>query len=174
MSDPSERRSVPRFITILPLIVLDEQGRMLDPTATAHDLTSAGFKGELIYDMKEGERFVFTLELADGKPPVRGSARAMWVKKEGFACWVGARITSLSWRDKRRLRAVLAPPSVEWGPIVGHLFNTVVWVVIIMALHRLLFRGALRRQAFLEMIPSLFALGVMGWALLGMMRRRRG
>jgi hypothetical protein len=172
MSDSSERRSKTRFITILPLVVYDMAGKELDPTATAHDLAVGGFKGELLYDMKEGERFRFSLALADGKPPVRGAAVATWVTKESYACWVGARIVSLSWSDKRRLRAVLAPSGVQWGPIADHLFNAFVWVVIIMALHRVLFQGALRRQAFFELFPSLFALMVMGWALVGLIKKR--
>ncbi len=172
MSDPTERRSATRFITMLPLVILDEAGKVLDPTATAHDLTTAGFKGELIYDMKEGESFLFSLELSDGKPPVRGGARAMWAKREGYACWVGAQITSLSWGDKRRLRAALAPPGVSWGPIAGQFFNALVWIVVVLALQRLLFHGSLRRQAFFDLIPSLFALGVMGWALLSFLKKR--
>lgn len=169
---PSERRGATRFITILPLSILDAKGAPLDDTATAHDLTPAGFKGECQVELKEGELFGFSLALPDGKPPVKGKARAVWVKKHDFATWVGGHIVSMGWGDKRRLKAVLAPPGVQWGPLVDSALNALVWVVVVMALHRLVFERSLWRRTLGELWPSLIAVFVMGWALLSFVRRR--
>jgi hypothetical protein len=171
MSGP-ERRGETRFITILPLSILDEKGEPVDSTATAHDLTPGGFKGECQTDLQEGQVFGFALDLPDGKPPVKGKAKAVWVKKHDFATWVGGKIVSMGWSDKRRLKAVLAPPGVEWGPIVDHALSALVWIVVAMFIHRLFFKRALWRRTLAEMWPTMVALVVAGWALLSFVRRR--
>lgn len=172
MSDGSERRKETRFITILPLIIYDEKGAPLDATATAHDLTPGGFKGECQQDLEQGKTFHFGLELPDGKGIARGRAKAVWVKKHDFATWVGGQIVSMSWSDKRRLKAVLAPPGVEWGSIVDHALSALIWIVVAMAAHRVIFERALWRRTLVDLWPSLIALAVMGWALLNFVRRR--
>lgn len=171
MSGP-ERRGEARFITILPLSILDEKGEVVDSTATAHDLTPGGFKGECQTELKEGQTFGFMLDLPDGKPPVRGRAKAVWVKKHDFATWVGGKIVSMGWGDKRRLKAVLGPPGVEWGTIVDHALNALVWIVVAMFIHRVFFERALWRRALGEMWPTMIAVVVAGWALLSFVRRR--
>lgn len=172
MSEPGERRGEARFITILPLTILDARGAVLDAAATAHDLTTAGFKGECQAELKEGETFHFALDLHDGRPPARGQALAVWAKKHDFATWVGARITRMSWTDKRRLKKAVSPPGVDWGPVLDQALTGLAWIVILMAAHRILFERPLARRALLDLLPSLAALAVMGWALLNLLRRR--
>lgn len=172
MSDSGERRGATRFITILPLLILDAKGEVLDSTATAHDLTAGGFKGECQVDLQEGATFHFALELPDGRPPARGQAKAVWVKKHDFATWVGGKITSMSWTDKRRLKAAIAPPGVEWGPIVDQAFRALVAITVVMALHRVFFEHPLWRRTLVDLFPSLVALAVMGWALTGLLKKR--
>ena len=172
MSEPSERRGSTRFITILPMSILGPKGELLDARATAHDLTAGGFKAECQVALEEGKVFDFLIELPDGQAPARGKALAVWVKKHDFATWVGGKVTSMSWSDKRRLKAAIAPPGVEWGPIIDHALNALLWIVVIMALHKVMFERPLWRKTLLDLLPSLFALGVMGWALLGLLRRR--
>ncbi|MDX6770399.1 MAG: hypothetical protein SF051_12765 [Elusimicrobiota bacterium] len=173
MSDAPERRGAARFITIVPLTLLDQDGGVLDATATAHDLSSAGFKGECLYAVQEGEVFRFTLALPDDRPPAAGRAKAVWVKKETFATWVGAKIVEMSWADRRRLRALVAPPTVAWDKLAGHLVNAVFWIVVVAALHRALFESRLWRRTLLDLVPSLLALFVMGWALSALTAKRK-
>jgi hypothetical protein len=168
----AERRGETRFITILPLSILDEKGQPVDDAATAHDLTPGGFKGECQAELKEGQLFGFSLDLPDGKPPVKGKAQAVWVKKHDFATWVGGKIVSMGWSDKRRLKAVLAPPGIEWGPIVDHALSALVWIVVAMFIHRVFFERALWRRTLAELWPTFIAVGVAGWALLSFVRRR--
>jgi hypothetical protein len=171
MSDPGERRGAARFITILPLNILDAKGAVLDGRATAHDLTTGGFKAECQHDVEEGRQFHFSLELPDGKPPARGKAKAVWVKKHDFAVWIGGQIVSMDWSDRRRLRAVLAPPSADWGRVADHALRLLGWLVVALAVHRVAFEGRMRRTA-VELIPTFVALLVMAWALLSFVRRR--
>lgn len=170
MSD--ERHVVSRAITFLPLLILDSKGEVIDSTATAHDLTPRGFKGECQADIKEGETFFFAFELPDGGPPARGQATAVWVKKHDFAIWVGGKITRMSWGDKRRFKAAIAPPGIDWSPIIDYAFKALVLITVLMALQRIVFGHSLWRRALLDLIPTFLALMVMGWALVGLLRRR--
>lgn len=171
MSGPADRRGHARFITILPLSILDAGGGVIDSTATAHDLVPGGFKCECQADMQEGQTFHFALELPDGKS-ARGQAVAVWVKKNDFATWVGSRITRMTWADKRRLKAVISPPGVDWRPLLDQAFNALMWITILMAAQRIMFERPMWRRTLIELLPSLAALTVMGWALLALIRRR--
>ncbi len=171
MSDPTERRGAARFITILPLRILDAKGEPLDATATAHDLTANGFKGECQIELQQGAAFHFALDLPDGLP-VTGQAVAVWVKKHDFSNWVGGKIVKMSWGDKRRLKAAIAPPGVEWGPILDQAFKALVMLTVLLALHRVMFERPLWRRTLFDLLPSVVALVVMGWSLMGLLKRR--
>lgn len=173
MSDPSERRSEARFITILPLSILDGKGGVLDGSGTAHDVTPGGFKAEVQHPLEEGQLFHFSLDLPDGRQAIKGQAKAVWVKKHEFAVWVGGKIVSMPWGDKRRLKAVLAPPGVDWGPILDQALSALFWIVVVLALHRVASEpSGIWRRTIAGLFPSLLALVVMGWALLALVRRR--
>ena len=171
MSD-DERRTGTRFITELSVVLRPSKGGPpIDDRATAHDVSTKGFKVETQAQLPENSLISFTLELSMGETAT-GKGRIVWSNRETFATWAGVEIVSMSWSDKRRLAQLLNPDTTDWGRLTNVCIKLVMIVTVIIAAHRILLSGQLR-GLLATLMPKIVALLVMGWALVGMFKRER-
>jgi hypothetical protein len=171
MSD-DDRRTGARFITELGVVLRPSKGgEPLDDRATAHDVSVKGFKLETQAQLAENMILSFTLELPMGAN-VTGKGRVVWNTRETFSTWAGVEIVSMSWSDKRRLSQLLNPGGADWERLSGLCIKLVMALVVIAAAHRIVLSAPLRALVG-QLAPKILALMVMGWALLGMLKRGR-
>ena len=171
MSD-DERRVGARFLTELTVCLrATKGGEILDDRATAHEISTKGFKIETQFALAEKALVSFVIELPDGRG-VAGKGRVVWANREQLATWAGIQITAMSWGDKRRLSALINPDQVNWSRIVDLCVKLVIIVTVIIASHRLLI-SPLARGVLSRMAPKIIALMIMGWALIGMLKREK-
>ena len=167
-----ERRDGARFITELSVVLRPAAGGApLDERATAHDVSVKGFKLETQVELAPNTVVAFTLELPRGEK-ASGKGRVAWSNRETFATWAGVEIISMSWGDKRRLSNLLTPNQADWERLTDLCIKLVMILVVLAAAHRILFSGSLRGMLGV-MAPKIVALCVMGWALVGMLKRGR-
>lgn len=166
-----ERRRAPRILTEFSLYLMDEKGEELDGHSLAHDVSDKGFKVETQGELKKGQIVRYRLGLRGGDE-VSGRARIVWTQKTDLSYWAGAQFLGMSWSDRRRVRKVTDPSSVDWGVIADKaivaltllLVTTVGWIVMTSAI----WRGILE-----DMFPKVIAAVVMGFALRELLRSRR-
>lgn len=167
-----ERRTSARFITEMSVILRPAAGGApIDDRAIAHDVSMKGFKVECGVQLPENAVLAFTLELPMGAH-ASGKGRVAWSNREPFATWAGIEITAMSWGDKRRLSQTLDPDRVDWARLTNLCVKLVMALTVTAAAHRILFSAQLR-GVLASMMPKIVALFVMGWALLGLLKRER-
>ncbi len=168
MSD--ERRQAARILTDFSLMLFDEKGGELDSRALAHDVSDKGFKAETQVELRKGQTVRFRLGLLGGVV-VNGRAKVVWAHKEELAWWGGAEFVGLSWSDKRRIRRLTDPSSVDWGVIADKaivalsllLVTSVSWIVL---------SSPMLRSVLEDVFPKAVAAVVMGVALRVLLSRR--
>ncbi len=167
-----ERRSGARFITELSVVLRPSKGgELIDDRATAHDVSMKGFKLETQAQLVENTIMAFTLELPRGAK-ASGKGRVVWCNRETFATWAGIEILSMPWGDKRRLSHLLTPERADWERIGDLCVKLVMVLVVLTATHRMLFSSSLRGLLG-TLAPKIVALVLMGWALVGLLKRGR-
>lgn len=167
-----ERRGGARFLSEFSVELRPAKGgELIDDRAIAHDISVKGFKVETQAVLEKGAEVSFALELPGGARAV-GRGRVVWSARETFATWAGIKILAMSWRDKRRLSLVLYPDTVDWERLSSSGFKFVMAMTVIIAAHRILTNAHLR-AVFVELLPKIVALTVMGWAFLGMVKREK-
>ncbi len=169
MSD-DEKRGGARFLTDLNVELRPlKGGEAIDDRAIAHDVSAKGFKVETQAELAEKSVLAFTLQLPAGQT-ASGKGRVAWSRKETFATWAGIEITSMSWGDKRRLAHVVNPDAVDWENLTSVCLKVIMAVTVIIAAHRVFYNGQLR-GLLSALAPKIIALFVMGWALVGMLKK---
>lgn len=167
-----DRRDGTRFITELSAVLFPSAGgAALDDRATAHDVSPKGFKVETQAPLTQGMLISFSLELPLGLR-VGGKGRVVWSNRESFATWAGVEIVSIPWGDRRRLGAYLNPEQTDWSRLMGLGVKLVMALTVVVAAHRIFYSAHLR-ELLVQLAPKAFALLVMGWALLGLLKRER-
>lgn len=167
-----DRRDGARFITELTVVLRPSKGGPpLDDRATAHDVSIKGFKVESQSPLPENTLISFTLDLPRGDS-ASGKGRVVWSSRETFATWAGVEIVSMPWGDKRRLRKLLSPDTVDWERISELFFTLVMVLTVLAAAHRIILSPSMR-GLLLKLSPKILALFVMGWALTGLLKRSR-
>ena len=146
-------------------------GPALDECATAQDVSVSGFTLETQAELSRDEAFLFMLELPDGGR-VSGAGRVTSVKKGAFAARVEIKVTRISWRDKRLLARALDPDVVDWSKVMGLAIKAIFALTVITAARKLFQRQDMLALAG-QLAPKFIALLLMGWSLLGLMRRDR-
>lgn len=167
-----ERRDDVRFLSELSVVLRPSKGGApIDDRATAHDVSLKGFKLETQSQLAEKTLVSFTLELPRGES-VNGKGRIVWSNRETFATWAGVEIISMSWSDKRRLDQLLNPGRVDWSRMSNICVRFVVAITLVVLAHRVMFSSHLR-EVMVALSPKIIALVVMGWALLGMLKKEK-
>ncbi len=167
-----ERRTGARLLTELSVVLRPSKGgEPIDDRAVAHDVSINGFKVETQAQLADNMLVSFTLELPKGETAT-GKGRVVWTNRETFACWAGVEIISLPWNDKRRLGRLLNPHGVDWDRLTSLCVTLVMALTVLAAAHRILTSGQLRELAA-ALAPKIAALLVMGWALVGLLKRGR-
>lgn len=167
-----ERRVGGRLLTELNVVLRPSKGgEPIDDRAVAHDVSFNGFKVETQAQLADNMLVSFTLELPKGET-ASGKGRVVWTNRETFACWAGVEILSLPWRDKRRLGRLLNPHGVDWDRLTSLCVTLVMALTVLAAAHRVLTSAHLRELA-VALAPKIVALLVMGWALVGLLKRPR-
>ncbi|MBI5246548.1 MAG: PilZ domain-containing protein [Elusimicrobia bacterium] len=170
MSD--ERRDGTRMITELSVTLRAVKGgEVIDERATAHDISTNGFRVETQAQMTEKTLIAFTMDLPGGER-ASGSGRVVWASRESWATWAGIEITSMSWSDKRRLTNLLHPPRVDWSGLSKTSTKLLIALVVITAAHRLLY-SPIAQGVLAKMAPKIIALAVMWWALSELLKKER-
>lgn len=165
-----ERRTGARFITELSVVLRPSKGgEPIDDRATAHDVSVKGFKVETQAQLAENMILSFTLELPMGASAT-GKGRVVWNTRETFATWAGVEIVSMSWGDKRRLSQLLNPDRADWERLTNLCIKLAMVLTVVAAAHRIVLSAPLR-ALFGALAPKIIALAVMGWALVGMLKR---
>ncbi len=145
-------------------------GAPLDDGAFAHEVELSGFKLDTQAKLTEGLMVAFVLELMDGGR-VTGEGRVMWSRVEDFGCWAGIKIVRMSWIDKRRMSRALSPGLFDWARIADLAMKAMVALTVIAATNKLLFHRPHLLALMGRLLPQAIALMLMGWALLGLLRR---
>ena len=167
-----ERRTGTRFLAEFSVALRPAQGgALIDGRATAHDLSVKGFKVETQAQLPENTLVSFSLELSGGAS-VAGKGRIVWSKRETLATWAGLEIVSISWGDKWRLNRLLHPNTLDWARL-SHLFATLVMALTVLAAARRVLYSAPLRGLLILLAPKIIALLIMGWALAGLLKRKR-
>lgn len=169
MSEEDRREGV-RYITEMTVALRSTKGEVLDDRATAHDISTKGFKVETQTELVKDSRIAFALDLPAGRR-VGGLGQVVWTKRETFATWAGIKTVKMSWSDRRLLSSVLAPSSTEWSRIFDVGTKAAVVVVIAIAAQNLVFHTPTGLGSMGRLIPKYAAILIMGWALLGLVRR---
>lgn len=167
-----ERRGGARLLTDLSVVLRPSKGgEPIDDRAVAHDVSINGFKVETQAHLADNMLLSFTLELPKGETAT-GKGRVVWTNRETYACWAGIEILSLPWSDKRRLGKLINPDTVDWERLTRLSITLVMSLTVLAAAHRILTSAHLRGLA-VELAPKIVALLVMGWALVGLLKRPR-
>ncbi len=167
-----ERRTGARFFTELSVVLAPSKGGApIDDRATAHDVSLKGFKVETQAQLAQNTLVSFSLELPEGAHAA-GKGRVVWSNRETFATWAGVEIVSMKWSDKRRLSQYLNPDNVDWTRLSSLSTTLVMVIIVVIAAHRIIVSAQLR-SLLATLAPKILALFVMGWALVGMLKRRR-
>lgn len=167
-----ERRAGARFITEMSVVLSPSSGGTpFDDRATAHDVSTKGFKVETQSPLKQGALVAFSLELPMGAR-ASGKGRVVWSNRETFATWAGVEIVSMPWGDRRRLGGYLNPEQTDWSRLSGLGVRLVMALTVVAAAHRV-FHSAQLRALLVQLAPKALALLVMGWAFLGLLKRER-
>lgn len=166
-----KRRKEARYLIDLPMR-LSSRGQMLDASAVVHDLTLEGFGFETTHGVKRGQLFGFEVSLPEGSR-ASGTAEVRWLRSGDWGIWAGARITKMSWRDKRRLRQAVISPGYDW---IGF-WDRALTAAFIVALVMLVEDVVRHQQGFLEagwrVLPDLLAVSCMAVSALWFLRSRR-
>lgn len=167
-----ERRGNHRAIIDAGLILADASGRLLDGRAKLHNLSRDGFLVQTRVQLALGSKVTFAIP-AGREPSIRGTARIVWVRGDAWAGWAaGAHILKISWRDSRRLKALVrGGPGFDFVALTKNALVAVYLAVVVTALHNIAFHQRHVRYAIAENIPVLAALAVMGLCLKVLLRR---
>lgn len=161
-----------RFISDLKVVLRPSKGGApLDDRATAHDVSVKGFKVETQAPLTENALVAFVLELPEGGSAA-GKGRVVWSNRATFAVWAGIEVVSMSWGDKRRLSQALHPDAVNWARLSDLCVKLMMILTVLAAAHRMIFSAQLR-NLLVVLAPKIIALLVMGWALVGLLKRGR-
>lgn len=146
-----------------------KDGAPISDHATAHDITLKGFKAESQEQIPEKTVVYFTLELNEGDTAA-GVGKVAWSRRETFAAWAGVEITSMAWGEKRKLNRRLNPDSIDWARLFDLCFKLIMSMTVVISAHRI-YRDAMLRGVFYSILPKAVALIIMGWALVGMLKK---
>ena len=170
MSDEKNRRTSARILTEFPLALSDEKDGEIDVHAVAHDVSDKGFKAESRTELTQGQIVRFRLGI-DASGDVIGRARVVWCRRTDISYWAGAEFLGLSRGDRRRVRRVTRPSSVDWNVIADRaiiaLAATLGTLLVWSALSSTLWRGILE-----GLFPKILACLIAGWALCELLSRR--
>lgn len=128
---PRKQRAYPRFLIDLPMTFSAIGAAAIDDKARVHDLTPEGFGFETSKPLKTGTRIAFSIDLGRGER-LGGQARVVWSRHVPHATWAGAHITKLSWRDRRRLKALVLPPGYDWEAFFDRLLTAGFVVAVVL------------------------------------------
>lgn len=171
MSGPDERRTSARILSEFPLTLLDDKGEVLDQHAVAHDVSDKGFKIESRAELKKGQFVRFALSLdADGD--IKGRGRIVWSERTDLSYWAGAQFMKISWSDRRRVRRITDPSSMDWNALADKTILALSLLLATIVGWRLL-SSNLWREIIGGLIPTALAAFAMGWALKELLRRGR-
>lgn len=101
-----------------------------------------------------------------------GRGRVIWVESTDLALWAGLEFIRLSWSDRRRLRRITRPPSVEWSIIVDKALTAALLFAATLAIWGAL-TSYIWRSLLWDLAPKAVATLALGWALREMLRPRR-
>ena len=159
-----------RFVSEFNVVLRkSKDAQPIEDRATAHELTLKGFKLETQEQIPLNTVLHFTLELNDGETAA-GQGRVATSDKTTLASWANVEITSMPWGEKRKLKRLLYPDSVDWPRLFDLCFKLVMSMTVVITCHRI-YRSPELRGVFIAMLPKAIALFVMGWAFLGMIKR---
>lgn len=160
-----ERRDGVRFLTDLRVLLRPEKGgRPFDDSATAHDVSLKGFRVETSSkDIEAATTIRFTLDLQRGAR-ASGKGRVVWAKRETFATWAGVEITEMAWADRRRLKQMLHPDSVDWTSLTNLVVKCAMLITVTLAAQRILTSPELRKL-LLVLSPKIAAVCLLAWAV---------
>jgi hypothetical protein len=162
MSD--ERRTAARILTDFSLVLLDDQGAVIDEHAVAHDVSTKGFRAELHGEIAEKQVVRFRLSL-DGGHELSGRARVAYVQRTDFGIWAGAEFIGLSWADRRLLKEASSGPRPNWIFVATRILLGVLWSGGALAFY-IGIRSNFWRPQMLSLAPKAIAAVALGWALL--------
>jgi hypothetical protein len=167
-----KKRGYPRFLIDLPMAYSVIGGLPGEDRARVHDLTPEGFGFETPKPLKTGVRLAFSIEVGGGER-VSGQARLVWCRHLQHSTWAGAHITKLSWRDRRRLKALVLPPGYDWEAFFDRLLTAGFVVAVVLLTEDLLrhHRGLVR--VILGLWPEILAAAAVLVSTLWFLRRRR-
>lgn len=165
------RRKDARFLIDLPMR-LSARGTLLDEAAVVHDLTLEGFGFETTHRLERGQRITFEVSLP-GDSRAAGEAEVRWLRSGDWGQWAGARITRMSWADKRRVSRAITAPGYDWPgfwdrALTAAFIIAVVFLVDDVVRHQ---QGVL--EAGWRVLPDLIAVACMGASALWFLRSRR-
>ena len=173
MSYEEVLRTGERGLTGLPVMLsAATDDSSLDEHALAHDVEASGFKLDTQARLADGFLVVFVLELLNGRR-VTGRGQVMWCHNEESGSWAGIKIVRMSWIDKRRVSRMLDPDQFDWSSLAELTMKAVVAVTVVAAANKLLFHRPHLLALMERLLPQAIALMLMGWALLGLLRRDR-
>jgi hypothetical protein len=160
------RRTATRFLTDLDAVICDLSENILDESAHAHDITPQGFRAETKATLKEGDKFRFSLDI-EGEDPIEGQAKAVWVGQNPWG-WlnVGAKITHISWRDRRRLGANVVSRGYDFAGLAKMAGRALFWLIIVAGLDNIAFHQPLARGVLVKLWSVMVALFFFAWGLL--------
>lgn len=170
MSASDERRTSARILSEFPLTLLDDMGEVLDQHAVAHDVSDKGFKIESRAELKKGQSVRFSLSL-DASGDIKGRARIVWGERTDLSYWAGAQFMKISWGDRRRVRRITSPSSVDWNALAD---KTILALSLLLAtlVGWRIWSSNLWWGIVAGLIPTALAAFAMGWALKELLRRR--
>jgi hypothetical protein len=79
----------------------------------------------------------------------------------------------ITWSDRRRLSALISPPTVDWERLVDATLRAAAAIVVLAALQRVMFHRPDVRETMVALSPKILAAFVAAWALLALLRRAR-
>ena len=170
MSGRENRRQAARILSEFPLVLLDDNGVLLDRHAVAHDISDKGFKIETRAELKPGQFVRFALSL-DAEGDVKGRAQIVWGEGIELSNWAGAQFIKMSWRDRRRVRSITSPSDFDWDALADKAI-VALSILLVTIVGWSLLSSALWRDVLGRMFPTALAALALGWALRELLRRR--
>lgn len=166
----SEKRSQPRFLTELDLVLYDRAGIVIDDRAQAHDLNTGGFRAETRVKLPEKTRVRFAIRL-DEDDDVKGEAVIVWVAEDQWGWYnSGAKIVRISWADARKIRKHVTTPGYDFVGLAKRAAIAAYWIIIVVGIQAALMSPHVRHTLF-KLAPVLPAVVILGWSLTTLLTR---
>ena len=165
-----EKRQSARVLTEFALTLLDEKGALVDQHAVAHDVSTKGFKAEARVELRVGQIVGYRLAL-EAESVISGRARIVWCQRTDLSYWAGAQFLKMSWGDRRRIRRIQSPSSLDWNGLADRAITAMIILLVTLVAWTGL-RNPAWRQLLPRLIPEAAAAVAMGVALRELLRWR--